>query len=98
VIVISNLQTSINYLFFDNNILIFPNPVSDRLNIKLLGNEPEKIEIRILSLLGQELMFKKFNSHQLKIFNFSFLNYNKGIYILIIESSGKIISYRIIKN
>ncbi len=76
-----------------SNILIYPVPVDDILNIKT----SEKItNIKLKNYLGQTVLNKQINNNNTKI---NINNLSKGLYLLVIElSSNKIITKKITKN
>jgi beta-glucanase (GH16 family) len=82
-----------NNLIKENNLVIFPNPVSDELTLKsnenLLG-----AAVSVNSILGQELDSFTINSEETSL-NLS--HYQSGIYILKVNSEAGIQSYKFIK-
>jgi beta-glucanase (GH16 family) len=76
-----------------NDLVLFPNPVSDELTLKSNGNLIGAT-ISINSLLGQELETFTLNSEE-KMLNLN--HYQSGIYILKVNSSKGIQSYKFIK-
>ena len=77
----------------ENSFVVFPNPVNDRLNLIIPENQIE-IRVTIYSILGQELNTYILNSNQTDIV---FSNYQNGIYLLKIETSSGIKTYKISK-
>jgi len=77
----------------DDNISVYPNPVSDRLTIHFLK---EKAEIlNVLDLKGNQHFSRKVNSN---LENVNLSNLASGIYILQFKFKNKTISKKIIKN
>ena len=82
----------------ENEINIYPNPVSDMLNIRYISNKPnEKINIEILSIDGKIMYNQAFdlnNSTQSIHTN----AWSRGIYLLRFNNGSEVISKKIIKN
>ena len=81
-----------------NEISIYPNPVSDMLNIRYISNKPnEKINIEILSIDGKIMYNKPFelNNSTQSIHTGS---WSRGIYLLRFNNGSEVISKKIIKN
>jgi hypothetical protein len=73
-----------------NNLLIYPNPVNDKLNINVDIPE-EEIALRLFSAEGRILLSCK----QQKSIDFS--GFNKGVYFLEVSTENTIYFYKIIK-
>lgn len=69
-----------------DNVLIYPNPVGDRINIKLNGTYPEIKSVQIYTVLGQ--LIKEVNLSQSTSIDISDLQ--TGIYFLVINNQRKI--------
>ena len=81
-----------------NEISIYPNPVSDMLNIRYISNKPnEKINIEILSIDGKIMYNQAFdlNNSTQSIHTGS---WSRGIYLLRFNNGSEVISKKIIKN
>jgi beta-glucanase (GH16 family) len=76
-----------------NDLLLFPNPVSDNLNIKIQENQIGS-QVTIYSILGQELNSYVLNTEE-TILDVS--QYQKGIYLLKIKTNSGIQTYKFIK-
>ena len=76
-----------------NNLLLFPNPTKDKLNLKIaesqIGNQ-----VTIYSILGQELNSYILNTEEI-ILDVS--HYQNGIYLLKINTNSGIQTYKFIK-
>jgi lysyl endopeptidase len=95
-ICVKDSSNSINKLFSDNDVLLFPNPVNDLLFLKV-NNQSELTTFSIYNLLGQELITSNFTgTNGLLKTNLSGLS--KGVYILKIKILNKYHNYKIIKN
>jgi len=74
------------------NILIYPNPTHDYINIEL--KNPMDALVKLIGIDGKVILEKSFtNEIQLDIKNSS-----TGNYLLIIESNGKVVKHKITKN
>lgn len=71
---------------------IYPNPTSDRLNIQGLDGAST---VRIYTLTGKQLFMDKVEQGSTSI---DMTGFDKGIYMLQIESNGKSINTKIVKN
>jgi beta-glucanase (GH16 family) len=74
--------------------VLYPNPVENRLTIELNGNSSEA-KGKIYSLLGQELRSFVINENQNTV---DFSAYQKGIYLVRIQTETATKTYKIIKN
>lgn len=75
-----------------NNIQIFPNPVSDVLNIKIPGGNGAKLDI--INLLGVVIISKHIEGESERV---NLASMQKGVYIVNISNNGSITNYRIVK-
>jgi beta-glucanase (GH16 family) len=76
-----------------NEVVLFPNPVTDKLNVKVKENQIGN-QVAIYSLLGQELNSYILNAEE-TILDVS--KYQNGIYLLKIDTNSGIQTYRFIK-
>ncbi|WP_165730775.1 carbohydrate-binding protein [Polaribacter sp. 20A6] len=92
----SSGSLTVNTYSLDHGIEIFPNPVLDKLSISLEDTNLDVANTTIVlyTINGQEVMKIQLNNKQTEL-NFSELN--RGIYILKINNSSKIITKKIIK-
>lgn len=82
----------------ENTISIYPNPVSDILNIQYTGNVlNENISIEVWSIDGK-LMFRNQYNQRNKAQSIKTLSWSRGIYILKFNNGKEVISKKIIKN
>ena len=84
--------------FSNDNILLFPVPAKEQLNVQFDFNSTQAIEIRIFDILGREVLFKA-KSNYLK--NTTILNLSKiedGIYFIVFQSKEQRIIRKIIKS
>ena len=81
---------------FAENIEVFPNPVSDYLNICFLGKADEKLTIELLDLTGR-VFYKKeeIAGEGWNEFSISDLNFARGVYFLKMSSGEKQVTERI---
>ena len=78
----------------NNDLVIFPNPTTDLLNINFLTNISEKFTIRIFSTDGKELLNKSYNSINKIVINTN--NLEKGIYFVTATMADKVITKQLI--
>jgi hypothetical protein len=83
---------NINAIDLPDNTLIYPNPVSDELNIETIGNK-EKINFEIYNILGQ-IVFK---GNLLGKTTVQTSGFAPGIYLIILENEKKFEFKKIIK-
>lgn len=84
-----SLTTSINNIDEENGISVYPNPVTDWLN--LLPAESVQ-NVKVINLLGQSII-------DTKSVHLDLTNLSKGVYIVKVETNGnKMIIKRIVKN
>lgn len=77
-----------------NNVLIYPNPTKDKVNINIQDNETHSFDI--YNTLGQSLLSQKINSESSSV---DLSNLNSGVYIGVLKSKDKIIhTEKIYKN
>ena len=79
---------------FENNLLIYPNPVTNRLSIDL-KNFPKKLKIAVFDASGKQLYAE--NAIDSQVLNISTNNYSKGVYFIKITSGNKNTALKFIK-
>ena len=77
------------------NIIIFPNPTSDRLNIHVGGLNNQDLEVELLDLQGKIIQRTIINKGQ-TIGNFDIQNVYSGVYFVKFSYNGKNLSRKII--
>ncbi|MAM04984.1 MAG: hypothetical protein CMD06_03390 [Flavobacteriales bacterium] len=80
-----------------DNLSVYPNPTRDIFNIAFTSIEKQDLKVRIVSLVGEEIMvddLQQFIGEYVKTIDLH--NYSKGIYFLEIETSQKLINKKII--
>lgn len=77
----------------NNEIKVYPNPVTNELNI--IFEKPIKADISLVDIMGKKVYFKTFYEDQVKINTSSF---PKGTYILSVKTENKIFTKKIIIN
>ena len=88
--IVSSKEISLNTQYFNNNILVYPNPSNDYIMVE---SSTAFDRISLFDIAGKQLYFKDIFSNSSKI-NLSY--FNNGIYILKIKYEDKIISKKII--
>ncbi|WP_347924078.1 M28 family peptidase [Pontimicrobium sp. SW4] len=79
--------------FTKEDIEIFPNPVTSKLNIKIPETIP-KAMLSIVSIEGKELLKTTIDKQYNEV---SFSQFANGIYFVNIESQGRTLSYKVVK-
>ncbi len=79
----------------NSKIDVFPNPVSETINLNFSDNKSENINISVLNLQGQLLYNVTQTSNELKI---DVSSYPKGLYFVKVKSDENVITEKIIKN
>ena len=72
------------------DLLLFPNPTTDKLNLKILDNQIGN-QITIYSILGQELNSYILNTAETSL---DISHYQNGIYLLKINTNSGIQTYK----
>ena len=90
----SNIVSAIETTSNNTKINIFPNPVSDNLNVNIHNFNAKSVHLSIINILGKTVFNNDFEQTQISI-NFNELNLNSGIYLLklsVFDTNRKIIS------
>jgi hypothetical protein len=86
--VIENSTLSVSTSHLEDALLIYPNPFSTEINIKLKSEGLEELKIEVLDLAGRLIDQKEFyNTSTIRFIN----AYQKGIYLMKIYGNGKLI-------
>ncbi len=75
-----------------NKMSIYPNPAKDRVSI-LLNNDVDKADLTILDLQGKVIFSKTFSGN---LSNINTANFNKGLYIIRVNTARKIMTEKLI--
>ncbi len=96
---ISGLAAGINTLSAaGNNVMVYPNPVSDKLNISFSLPKSDKVKIDILNALGQVIQTENTsNDGGMKVVTVNTSSLNKGLYFVKLSVNGQIITRRFVK-
>jgi hypothetical protein len=80
-----------------NNLLVYPNPAKDLLNISFNAGQEQNMKIELVNITGQ-VMYSENVNHNLDIFNgtINIASFPKGIYILKIASDLGVASKKIV--
>jgi hypothetical protein len=72
------------------SMLLYPNPVADRLNIRYLSSGEESIQIDVINLQGKIIIQQAFRSVEgINYINIPFNTYQKGIYLCRLKVGNK---------
>ncbi|MDC3390633.1 T9SS type A sorting domain-containing protein, partial [Flavobacteriales bacterium] len=79
------------------NLDVYPNPSRDVFNISFISESIQDLRIKVLSIVGEELIVEKLEQFIGEYTKKVFLNENaKGIYFLEIETKNEIINKKLI--
>lgn len=94
-IIIFNLSLKAQSL--NNNVLLFPNPTNEVVNIKFSENyKPQgAISITITDILGNKLKVLDFNKETKIQISMLEMNFNAGIYFFKIETQNEVVIKRL---
>lgn len=88
--------TSVEDLRADIEMLVYPNPTSDFINLKVESSKVESLQFTITDLSGKVLQNGKFANQTEQIY---FSSYAVGTYLITISQNNQILkSFQIIKN
>ena len=95
-------QDNSNCLSFTEGFLVnnpYPNPVDDRLTFELILPEAGDAEVTVLSMTGQPMFSEKYYALKAGLTSLSLqmAHFNKGIYLLRVQSKGNEAVRRIVK-
>lgn len=92
-----NLYNNTNKIDKSNNIHIFPNPTTDKININIEENNLKEGQITVYNLLGQ--IVQSINNQNLQNdFSIDVSHLKQGVYFLVIETNSQYYSQKFIKN
>ena len=81
------------------NLAIYPNPSRDVFNISFTSEGIQDLEVRVLNLIGEELInesLEKFIGEYTKAIDLA--NYTKGVYFLEITTNSGVVNKKLINN
>ena len=87
------ILTSINNHNSSKNIVVFPNPICNEINIKYIGKE--KPLVQLFSMNGEIIYNRRITFANTKI---SMKGYPSGVYNLVITQKNRRESFKVIKN
>ncbi len=87
--------TGISENNFDSHLLIYPNPVTDNLNIGFIDAENEKATLTLTDVLGREIFQKQISTNIPTAISLNEIS--KGIYFLKVKTENKSASKKIVK-
>ena len=96
---ISNLPTSLKeQAINENRLLIFPNPTSNRISVSLEGLPFTKSRIEIQVFDGVGRLLSSFETQWRQSFEADLSSWSDGIYLIVIQQSGKLYSAKVVKH
>ena len=84
--------------FPENNITIYPNPVSDAINIEMKMESKSTVTISVLNLLGETMYGETLTADKFLNQVIDVSGYADGVYVISIQTPENIITKRIVKN
>jgi len=78
-----------------NNTVVYPNPTNGSLNVSLL-NVNSTVSIKVVNILGEVVYASTDNANGEFVKQIDLASYNKGLYIVIIESNNTTSNYKVI--
>jgi hypothetical protein len=91
----NNCESTNNQTIRTNDLLIYPKISRDKILIKIPNNIDNRINMKLISILGHIIIEKSITSEE---FTISLEKHNSGIYILLLSSKNTIWKEKIIKN
>ncbi|MDX1277200.1 T9SS type A sorting domain-containing protein [Oceanihabitans sediminis] len=90
-----SLSVTENEVTTENTVKVYPNPVTDVVNIKLSGQNTTLATLQLHDILGRMLVNKKIENESSASLNIS--SYPTGVYLLTMDVNGKKVTKKIIK-
>ena len=86
-----------NPLYISQSSKIYPNPVLDQINV-MVGGTNNKVKLLLFNINGvlleeKEILFDKYQ----RDFIFNMDNYPRGMYLISVQSEGKIENFKFLK-
>ncbi len=81
----------------NEEVIVFPNPINDRVNIQLMNNEKSKIEYSIYDMLGKKVLSGQPKILSNSSFTIDVQDLRPGCYILMIQASSSLYQTKIVK-
>lgn len=91
----STLPSSVNEIEAAENLLLFPNPVEQKLTIEFITGNQSLDQIRITNLLGEQILFLQ-NVNQ-PAYSINTSNFESGLYLVYVTAAGKYYQQKFIK-
>lgn len=88
--------TNLNTLSSTSEVIIYPNPTNDKINIRISQQQNETITLKLFDILGKEIPVELTEDNEIVILNTSLLE--SGLYTLVIYQKKSTQSFKIIKN
>ena len=84
----------------ENGILsssIYPNPASGKVNIKMDLEEPVKLQVAVVDLLGSTFIREDFDLNAgINVRELNLMNLSKGVYIIRLTYNGNVVNHKLI--
>lgn len=81
-------------------VVTYPNPVQDVVNVTVQNSASEPIKVKIFNLLGHTVLSKEITTNEIhnNAFTLDCSQLKSGMYLLQVSSGGKFVNQKIIKN
>ena len=80
-----------------NNLDVYPNPSRDIFNLSFISENKQKIEVRILNLVGEIIFIENLENFEGEYTNsFNLVEYSKGVYLLELDTDNGLINKKLI--
>lgn len=92
------VATAVNDLAEHAKVILYPNPVSDLLNIDLATKEYGNYEVNVFNLSGQKITQKQLHVQSpAQQFQINSSNWNKGLYFITVQKGNSRETFRMMK-
>ncbi len=89
------LATNTKEVSLENNLSFYPNPTYDKVYVESQEATLVPLSIQVYNALGQRVLMKSATG---AITEIDLVGFETGMYFLVVEREGKVISYKVVKN
>jgi PKD repeat protein len=93
--VFCNPNASIDEFKAGDNMIVYPNPASNSINITFMDSPKSNLKVNIYNVVGQKVNSFVYDGPEKDMFNFDISHNPNGIYILSIEADNKVLTKKI---
>ena len=83
---------------YDNSIFVYPNPVSNSVNVEFNTENKNASTISVLNLLGETIYSEKVYTDKLLVHSIDVSNLSNGLYFITVQFPEHLVTKRIVKN